>query len=82
MAVHAAMHSHAILAASVSSFAVLKSAYRVGANLEIVEQLPQFPKKLKEAKPRQGFVEESQYRLFCGNAKEFWLRTFLALCFT
>lgn len=58
LAVHAAMHSRAILAASLSSFAVLKSAHRVGANLEMAEQLPQFPKKLKEAKRRQGFVEE------------------------
>lgn len=62
--------------------AILKSAYRVAADLELVEHLPKFPKKLKEPKPRQGFVEESQYKVLAGNAKELWLRTLVALGFT
>jgi len=61
--------------------AILKAAFRHGARLEMVERIPMFPKKLKEAKPRQGFVEESQYRVLTNNAGELWLRTFLALGF-
>ena len=48
--------------------AVLKGAYRLAARLEMVEGLPTFPKKLKEAKPRQGYLEESQYKALCKNA--------------
>ena len=62
--------------------AVLKGAYRLAARLEMVEGLPTFPKKLKEAKPRQGYLEESQYKALCKNASELWLRTFLAIGFS
>jgi integrase len=61
--------------------AILKAAFRHGARLELVERTPMFPKKLKEARPRQGFVEESQYKVLSKNAGELWLRTFLALGF-
>jgi integrase len=54
----------------------------VGADLEMIEGLPKFPKKLKEPKPRQGFLEESQYKILCKNAVELWLRTFLAIGFS
>jgi integrase len=62
--------------------AVLKSAFRVGADLEMIEGLPKFPKKLKEPRPRQGFLEESQYKILSKNASELWLRTFLAIGFS
>jgi integrase len=61
--------------------AILKAAFRHGARLELVDKIPMFPKKLKEPRPRQGFVEESQYRTLAKNAGELWLRTFLALGF-
>jgi len=61
--------------------AIVKSAYRVGADLEMIERLPKFPKKLKQPKPRQGFLEESQYTILTRNAGELWLRTFLAIGF-
>src|SRR6202007_195778 len=62
--------------------AVLKAATRHGARLEMVERIPMFPKKLKEAKPREGFIEETQYKTLTANSGELWLRTFLALGFT
>jgi integrase len=61
--------------------AILKAAFRHGARLELVERIPMFPKKLKEPRPRQGFVEESQYKVLAKNAGELWLRTFVALGF-
>jgi integrase len=61
--------------------AILKAAFRHGARLQLVERIPMFPKKLKEARPRQGFVEESQYKVLQKNAGELWLKTFLAIAF-
>lgn len=61
--------------------AILKAAFRHGARLELVERIPMFPKKLKEAQPRSGFVEESQYQVLAKNAGELWLKTFLAIGF-
>jgi len=40
--------------------AVLKAAFRYGARSEIITRVPMFPKRLKESKPRQGFIEEGQ----------------------
>ena len=61
--------------------AILKAAFRVGARLEMVERVPMFPRRLTEATPRQGFVEEPQYKVLLKNAGELWLKTFLALGF-
>jgi integrase len=61
--------------------AILKASFRLGARLELVQGVPMFPKKLKEAKPRKGFVEDGQYSLLAKNAGELWLRTFVALGF-
>jgi integrase len=61
--------------------AVLKAAMRYGARAQMVERVPMFPKRLKEAKPRQGFVTEKEYAVLAKNAKVLWLRTFLALGF-
>ena len=61
--------------------AILKSSFRHGSRLELVERIPAFPRKLKEAKPRQGFVEEAQYKTLMNNAREPWLRCFVALGF-
>jgi integrase len=61
--------------------AILKAAFRHGARLELIEKIPMFPRKLKEAKPRQGFVEEAQYKTLLGNAREPWLRCFVGLGF-
>ena len=54
----------------------------MGADLEMIEGLPKFPKKLKEPMPRPGFLEESQYKILSKNARELWLRTFLAIGFS
>ncbi len=47
----------------------------------MIERVPMFPKRLKEAKPRQGFIGEKEYAVLSRNAKDLWLRTFLALGF-
>jgi integrase len=62
--------------------AILKAAYRHGARLEMIDRVPTFPKKLKEAKPREGFIEPQDYEALAANASELWLRTFLAIGFT
>jgi len=59
--------------------AVLKAAFRYGARSEMISRIPMFPKRLKEAKPRQGFVEDEQYKVLAKNCRTSWLRTFLAL---
>ncbi len=61
--------------------AVLKAAMRYGARSGMIERVPMFPKRLKEAKPRSGFVTEKEYALLSKNAKELWLRTFVSLGF-
>jgi integrase len=61
--------------------AILKAAYRHGARLEMIDRVPTFPKKLKEAKPRGGFIETQDYEALAANASELWLRTFLAVGF-
>ena len=40
-----------------------------------------FPKRLKESKPRQGFVTQKEYAVLAENATAPWLRTFVALGF-
>jgi integrase len=59
--------------------AVLKAAFRYGARSEMISRIPMFPRRLKEARPRQGFVEDKQYKVLAANARDLWLRTFLAL---
>lgn len=59
--------------------AVLKAAMRYGARSEMIERVPMFPKRLKESKPRAGFVTDKEYAVLAKNAKDLWLRTFLAL---
>lgn len=61
--------------------AILKAALRLAARLEMIEHCPVFPKKLREAKPRQGFIEQEQYTKLAAASNELWLRTFLALGF-
>jgi integrase len=61
--------------------AVLKALLRHGARSGVIEKVPLFPKRLPESKPRSGFVTEEQYAVLAKNAKELWLRTFVALGF-
>jgi integrase len=61
--------------------AVLKAAMRHGARSGEIERVPMFPKRLKESKPRAGFIDEKQYILLRTHARDLWLRTFLALGF-
>lgn len=61
--------------------AILKAALRHGARLEMIERVPMFPRKLKEGKPRQGFVEETQYKNLMSKAQDPWLRCFVGLGF-
>jgi integrase len=61
--------------------ACLKAAMRHGARSGVIERVPMFPKRLRESKPRQGFVGEPEYALLAKSAKELWLRTFVALGF-
>ncbi len=61
--------------------AVLKALMRHGARSGEIERVPMFPKRLKESKPRAGFIDEKQYILLRTHARDLWLRTFLALGF-
>ena len=44
----------------------------------MILEIPMFPKRLPEAKPRAGLVEQEQYAFLASKAKELWLGTFLA----
>jgi integrase len=59
--------------------ACLKAAMRHGARSGVIERVPMFPKRLKESKPRQGFIGDPEYALLQTNARDLWLRTFVAL---
>jgi integrase len=61
--------------------ACLKACLRYGARLEVISHAPMFPRRLPEAKPRQGFIEDQTYQTLVTNCRELWLRTFLALGF-
>jgi integrase len=60
---------------------VLKALMRHAARSGEIERVPMFPKRLPESKPRQGFIEEAQYKTLVINASDLWLRTFVALGF-
>ena len=59
--------------------ACLKAAMRHGARSGMIERVPMFPKRLKESKPRQGFIGDPEYALLQANARDLWLKTFVAL---
>ena len=60
---------------------MLQASLRFAARLQVIPSVPLFPKKLKEAKPKEGFVEEEQYKTLAANCDELWLRAFLAIGF-
>ena len=47
-----------------------------------VSRVPKFPEKLQEAPPRSGFITDKEYDALQEQAKEPWLRAFLALAYT
>jgi len=59
--------------------AVLKATMRHGARSGVIERVPMFPKRLKESRPRQGFIGDSEYTTLRANARDLWLKTFVAL---
>ena len=63
--------------------AALKRAFNLAyrSTPRKVFSVPVFP-HLKEASPRQGFVEEPQYRELVKHAPELWLRSLLAVAYT
>lgn len=63
--------------------AALKRAFNLAYNCtpRKVLAVPVFP-HLKESAPRQGFVEEAQYRKLVLHAPELWLRAMLAVAYT
>src|SRR3984957_13380087 len=52
-----------------------------GAREELIECIRAFPRKLREAKPREGFVEEPAYKILLSNAREPWLRCLVDIGF-
>ena len=46
-----------------------------------VHQMAAFPDKLEENEPRQGFIEDAQYRVLASNAKVLWLRALLSCAY-
>jgi integrase len=63
--------------------ATLKAMFHHGEGVTppMVLRVPKFPKRLKECKPRQGFVKDAEYALLAANAKPLWLRTLVAVAY-
>jgi integrase len=63
--------------------ALLKRAFNFGTECTPtkVRDVPVFPKKLKENPPREGFVDEAQYKRLCDNCSEPWLRALMATAY-
>jgi len=63
--------------------AILQAMFRLAARstmkdgLPMVRQLPAFPPKLKEGKPKRGFLKDEQFTILASHAKEPWLRAFI-----
>jgi len=47
----------------------------------LVSRVVAFPKRLKESKPRQGFIGEQEYATLAKNAKPVWLRALIAVAY-
>lgn len=65
--------------------ALLKAMFRHGTRLTppmVENRIPSFPKRLKESRPREGFIGDKEYAVLCRHAKPLWLRTLIALCYT
>lgn len=62
---------------------VLQAMFRLGerstaANGKpVVDRLPVFPRKMKEGRPRKGFIKDEQFALLAANTKTPWLRCFI-----
>jgi integrase len=63
--------------------AVVKRMYRLArtGKPSRVREIPVFA-RLKENPPRQGFVEDRNYTLLMGHARELWLKAILAVAYT
>jgi integrase len=48
----------------------------------MVEEVPAFPTRLKESKPRNGFVTDAQFVVLAKNAKSLWLRALIECYYT
>src|SRR5262249_51607434 len=64
--------------------ALLKRAFNFGTECtpKKVSTVPVFPKKLKENHPRQGFVDDEEYRRLSDLCPELWLRAIIAVAYT
>jgi integrase len=58
----------------------LRRAFNLARKAGKIQKVPSFP-HLKEAAPRSGFVEESEYNLLAKNAPDLWLRPLLATAY-
>lgn len=55
----------------------LRRAFTLAKETGVITRIPHFP-MLPEARPREGFLEYSDYLKLCQHAPELWLRTVLA----
>ncbi|HXN24604.1 MAG TPA: site-specific integrase [Candidatus Dormibacteraeota bacterium] len=64
--------------------ALLKRMFNLGTACtpKKVNEVPVFPEKLTEAPPRDGFVEDAEYKRLCDNCTELWLRALIAAAYT
>jgi integrase len=64
--------------------ATLRAMFQHGAKITppMVDRLPAFPTRLKEPKPRQGFITDEQYAALAQNAKQLWLRALIACAYS
>jgi integrase len=65
--------------------ALLHAMFNHGANRvtpSMVEQVPKFPKKLKEPPARKGFITDKEFSVLARNAKDLWLRALIECYYT
>jgi integrase len=60
--------------------ALLRAMFRHGTRVTppMVDRVPAFPQRLKEPAARQGFIGDREYARLVANAKDLWVRAFIA----
>jgi integrase len=64
--------------------ALLRSLFyygKRGVSPAMVEDIPAFPKRLKESPPREGFVDDHDFDVLVTNTKSLWMRTAIEVAY-
>lgn len=64
--------------------ALLRAMFNLGTKQTplMVDRVPAFPKRLVEPPARKGFVTDKEYAVLAANAKDVWLRAFIAAAYS